>query len=93
MAFSGYPSEYTDSVSTGATIDGASATGRRKVTPERLIKVAVEDVSLIDDSEISGSMGSRVAFITDFDFQMQPLFVLEVSVVEAQLIVCNLHNS
>ena len=43
----------------------------------------LEDVSLIDDSEIAGVLGIRVAFITDFDFQMRPRFAPEVSVVEA----------
>jgi hypothetical protein len=39
------PSDFTDAVITGATFDGASVTGRGKVTPERLLKVARPDES------------------------------------------------
>lgn len=34
------PSDFTDAIITGATFEGASVTGRGKVTPERLLKAA-----------------------------------------------------
>lgn len=39
------PSDFTDAIITGATFEGASVTGRGKVTPDRLLKAARNDES------------------------------------------------